>query len=138
MPQRKTEKNRGSVKAFLDSIEDPARRKDCRAIAAMMREATGARAAMWGTSVVGFGRYRYLDAAGREQAWFLVGFSPRAQSLTLYVLYGLTGVKGLLKRLGPHTTGKSCLYIKRLDDVDTDVLRELIERAVASKRARSH
>ena len=134
MAEIKTKKTTVSVTQFLGSIEDDQKRKDSKAIAKLMREATGARAVMWGASVVGFGSYRYLDGSGKEQDWFQVGFSPRKQALTLYVLYDLKGIAGLMKKLGPHKTGRSCLYIKRLSDIDMDVLRELVDRSVERKR----
>ena len=130
----KTTPNRSSVKAFLDGIEDPQKRKDCRTLSRMMRQATGKRASMWGTSIVGFGSYHYRYESGREGDFFLAGYSPRARNLTVYVMDGFSGAKALLKRLGPHSIGKSCLYIKRLEDVDLDVLQQLIDGSVAAMR----
>ncbi len=99
-----------------------------------MREITGDEPAMWGPSMVGFGRYHYKYASGREGDWFVAGFSPRKQNLTLYIMSGFSGYDELMARLGKHTTGKSCLYIKRLEDVDLAVLEELIRRSVAHVR----
>ncbi|MGD8395684.1 MAG: DUF1801 domain-containing protein [Candidatus Eiseniibacteriota bacterium] len=137
MSEPKTRKTRASVTAFLDAIQDPETRRDCRTLARMMREITGARAAMWGESMVGFGSYHYRYASGREGDWFLAGFSPRRQNLTIYIMAGFSGSARLLGRLGRHRTGKACLYVKRLADVDLDVLRELIERSVDAKRRSS-
>jgi hypothetical protein len=129
----KTKKSRVSVKAFLDAITDQRRRADCRTLAAMMTKASGRRPAMWGDRIVGFGDYHYRYASGREGDWFVLGFSPRKQALTLYIAPGLDRHKGLLARLGSYTRGAGCLYIKHLADVDVDVLRELFDRAVAER-----
>jgi hypothetical protein len=130
----KTRPTKESVQAFLKSIEDPDRRRDCRTVMKIMKEATGARPKMWGPSIVGYGSYHYKYASGREGDWFLTGFSPRKQNLTLYMgLQGFEGNEALLKKLGKHKTGKSCVYVKKLEDVDLDVLQELIHRAVERK-----
>ena len=130
MAEPKTRPTQGSVTAFLAGIADPVRRRECRMIAKLMRRATGERARMWGESIVGFGRYHYKYASGREGDWFLTGFSPRKQNLTLYIMPGFAEYRPLLRRLGKHSIGKSCLYLKRLDDVDLQVLDELITRSV--------
>jgi hypothetical protein len=130
MAELKTQPTKSSVKGFLDAIPDAARRKDCRAIARIMRKATGKTPKMWGANIVGFGIYHYKYATGREGDWFLAGFSPRAQNLTLYIMAGFSRYDALLEKLGKFKTGKSCLYIKRLDDVDVDVLTDLVERSV--------
>jgi len=132
----KTKKNKASVAEFLKGIEDPQKRADCKVIAKMMREATGKRAAMWGTSIVGFGSYHYVYASGREGDWPECGFSPRAQSISIYIMAGFSNYQKLLDKLGKHKTGKSCLYIKRLSDVDTKVLEKLIRESVAEIRKR--
>jgi len=132
--QNKTARTGTSVSEFLKGVDDPQKRKDCKAVAKMMREITGQRAAMWGTSIVGFGTYHYVYESGREGDFFLAGFSPRKQNLTLYIMDGFSGYKGLMKKLGKYKTGKSCLYIKRLEDVDEGVLRKLIEGSVAATR----
>ncbi len=134
MAELKTKKTRASVTEFLKSIEDDRRRTDCRAVVRLMRAATGARPAMWGTSIIGFGNYRTTYASGREIEWFLTGVSPRKQALTLYIMDGFSGYGALLKRLGKHKTGKACLYIRSLDDIDMDVLAKLIENSVDHKR----
>lgn len=129
MTEAKTKQNDASVKEFLASIKDEQRRKDAEAICDLMQEVTGEPPKMWGTSIVGFGSYHYKYASGREGDWMMIGFSPRKQALTLYIMddYSLKGYKPLLDRLGKHKTSKGCLYINRLDDVDTKVLRELIK-----------
>jgi hypothetical protein len=126
----KTKKNIASVKEFLDSIEDEQKRKDCREIAKMMRKATGKNAKMWGTSIVGCDDYHYKYESGREGDWFRIGFAPRKTSLTLYIMDGFEKYEKLMSKLGKHKTGKGCLYIKRLDDIDKTVLNELIEKSV--------
>ncbi len=136
MADLKTKKTRASVTAFLNGIEDPDRRRDCKAIAALMQKATGEKPAMWGETIVGFGSYHYKYASGREGDWMLTGFSPRKQNLTLYIMAGFDRYDDLLKKLGRHTTGKSCLYIKRLDDVDRDVLEALVSASVEHMRKR--
>ena len=126
----KTKKNKASVKEFLDSIEDEQKRKDCKEIAKMMRKASGKNAKMWGDSIVGFGEYHYKYPTGREGDWMRIGFSPRKQAITLYIMDGFEKRPKLMKKLGKHKTGKSCLYVKRLEDVDKEVLNELIEESV--------
>ena len=126
----KTQKTKASVSEFLNGVADKQKRADCKAIARMMRAATGKRASMWGPSMVGYGSYHYKYASGREGDWFECGFSPRAQNITVYIMPGFSGFAPLMKKLGKHKTGKSCLYIKRLEDVDADVLAELIEASV--------
>jgi hypothetical protein len=134
MSDLKTRPTGADVEGFLESIADERQRADCREIAVMMREITGAEARMWGPSIVGFGSYHYRYASGREGDWMITGFSPRKQNTTLYLTYGLENKAELLSRLGKHTTGKACLYIKRLSDVDRAVLRELIAQSVADMR----
>ncbi len=132
----KTTPTTASVDAFLDAVEDPGKRDDARAVAAMMADITGAPARMWGAAIVGFGNYHYRYQSGREGDFFETGFSPRKRALTLYIMAGFSTYQNLLARLGPHTTGKSCLYLKRLADVDDAVLRELIEGSVQYIRAK--
>lgn len=123
----KTTRTGASVAEFLGTVPDPQRQADAEEVCELMREVTGLEPAMWGASIVGFGQYSYRYASGREGVWPAVGLSPRKQALTLYVSEGYDRYAELLARLGPHTTGKSCLYIKRLADIDTDVLRALIK-----------
>jgi hypothetical protein len=130
MSDPKTRPTNQDVEQFLESIADPQRRQDSRAIVEIMRDVTGAAPRMWGDSIVGFGSYRYRYASGREGDWPLTGFSPRKQNLTLYLSYGFEQHGELLERLGRYKTGKACLYLKRLDDVDRGALRELIRRSL--------
>ncbi len=130
MTELKTQKHDGSVEAFLNSVENERKRSDSLALLALMQEVTGEEAAMWGSSIVGFGSYHYTYASGREGDWFVTGFAPRKQNLTLYIMAGFDGYEALLARLGKHKTGKSCLYINKLTDVDMEVLRELVQQSV--------
>jgi len=131
MAELKTKENRASVKKFLVGIDDDRRRKDCLAVLEIMRKVTGAEPRMWGSSIVGFGAYHYEYDSGREGEWFLTGFSPRKQNLTLYVMSGFSQYAALLDKLGKFKTGKACLYVNKLEDVDVRVLKRLIERSVA-------
>ena len=130
MAELKTKLSDASVEVFLDGIADEAKRRDSYAILAMMQEVTGVEGKMWGDSIVGFGSYHYKYASGREADWPLVGFSPRKQNLTLYIMSGFEQFDELLQRLGKHSTGKACLYVKRLADVDPAVLPELVKLSV--------
>jgi hypothetical protein len=123
----KTTRTDASVAEFLGMVPDARRRADAEEVCDLMREVTGLEPAMWGPSMVGFGQYHYRYASGREGDWPAVSFSPRKQSLTLYISDDYNQHAELLARLGPHTTSKACLYIKRLSDVDMDVLRALIK-----------
>ncbi len=109
-------------------------RSECRVIAKMMRDATGKKARMWGTSIVGFGTYDYKYASGREGSWPIVGFSPRSKNLTLYIMPGFSAFEKLMGQLGKYKTGKSCLYIKTLEDVDQKKLNALIDGSVKSMK----
>ena len=126
----KTKATSESVNGFLGRIENGKLRADCVTISKLMREATKARPKMWGSSIVGFGSYHYKYASGRQADWFLTGFSPRKQYLTLYIMPGFKKYAGLLNRLGKHKTAKSCLYIKNLDEIDPRSLRQLISQSV--------
>jgi hypothetical protein len=129
MAELKTKATKASVVGFLDKVKDPERRKECRALAAMMTRATGEIPKMWGPSIVGFGVRRLKYASGREIDWPAVAFAARRQDLTLYGVLGARGADALLKRLGKHARGKGCLYIRRLSEVDAKVLQRLIDRA---------
>ena len=130
MSDLKTQKNDASVEDFLSSVENDRRREDSFVVLDLMKKVTGEEATMWGTSIVGFGSYHYTYASGREGDWMKVGFSPRKQNLTLYIMDGFAKYDELLGKLGKHKTGKSCLYINKLDDVDQEVLRELVMESV--------
>jgi hypothetical protein len=136
MAEAKTQPTAVTLDEFLTKSVDPARHADCRAIATMMQAATGEPPVMWG-NIVGFGRYSYQYASGRTGEWPLVGFAPRKTDLTLYIMPGFDRLDALLATLGKHKTGKACLYIKRLADVDAKVLKTIIDgsvKAMATKR----
>lgn len=130
MAENKTKATTKSVPDFLNAIEDPVRKQDCHSVAAIMEEITGSKARMWGDSIVGFGDYRYKYASGREGDWFLAGFSPRKQALTLYIMGYLEFYDDILKGLGKFKHGKGCLYIKKLEDIDIEVLKTLISTSI--------
>lgn len=130
MAENKTQATDAEVAVFLDGLADEQRRNDCRTVVALMRELTGAEPRMWGANIIGFGTKHYRYASGREGDWFVVGCSPRKQNLTLYLTYGFEQHHDLLARLGKHSLGKACLYVKRLSDLDLAVLRELVARSV--------
>ena len=130
MAELKTRKSDADVEAFLDRIENDQRREDCRAVVELLADVTGEPPAMWGGSIIGFGSYHYRYASGREGDWMAAGVSPRKQSLTLYIMTGFPRHEALMKKLGRYTTGKSCLYIRKLADVDMAVLRELVRESV--------
>lgn len=129
MAENKTQPTDASVREFLDGVENEARRADAKRVLELMREVTGEEPRMWGPSIVGFGAYRYRYESGREGDWFLAGFSPRKSNLVVYIMSGFPRHAELMERLGKHRTGKSCLYIHQLADVDLDVLRELVRRS---------
>lgn len=130
MAEPKTQRNDASVEEFLDAVADDQKREDCLTLLEIMKQATGAEPEMWGDSIVGFGTYHYKYASGREGDWMQVGFAPRKQNLTLYIMAGFSRYEELMKSLGKHSTGKSCLYIKKLDDVDMPTLRKLVQESV--------
>jgi hypothetical protein len=127
----KTKQTKASVAKFLAGIKNKSTKDDCHAVLTMMQKATKAEPKMWGTSIVGFGSYHYKYASGREGDWFQVGFSPRKQNLTVYLMGGLSAHEGSPRKLGKYKTGKGCLYFKSLTDIDTKVLNEMIKRCVA-------
>jgi hypothetical protein len=134
MAENKTKPTKQSVTAFINDIDDKQKRADAKKVAAMMRKATGARAVMWGPGIVGYGQYHYQYASGREGDFMLTGFAPRKQALTVYIIPGFKPFDTMMKKLGKHKTGKSCLYIKRLSDVDESVLERLILASVKHMR----
>lgn len=127
----KTIKTKASVAAFLNAVEDEQRRKDAKAVAKIMAEVSGEKAAMWGTSIVGYGSYR---AASGD--WPLIGFSPRKAALVLYVKAGATGTDALMAKLGKHKAGKGCLYINKLSDIDEKALRTLMAATISYMKAK--
>lgn len=130
MAELKTQPTDASVEDFLNSIHDEKKRQDSFTILELMREVTQTEPKLWGASLVGFGRYHYRYASGHAGDSFLTGFSPRKQNLTLYIMAGFDQYAELLAKLGKYKTGKACLYIKKIEDVDLEVLKELIERSV--------
>ena len=134
MPENKTKPTTASVAAYLGAVADSTRRLDAKALVQLMRRASGEKPAMWGPSIVGFGSYHYKYDSGREGDMPLIGFSSRKSALVLYGLLGNSRAESLLAKLGKHTTGKGCLYIKTLADVDQTVLGTLMRNAIANKR----
>ena len=130
MAELKTQKTEASVEDFLSGLPSEQTRNDCFEIAKLMKQATKAEPKMWGSSIVGFGSTRLKYASGRELDWMIIGFSPRKQNLTLYLNGGLDSYTDLLQKLGKHKTGGGCLYIKTLQDVDTKVLKAIIQQSV--------
>ena len=131
MAEMKTKRNKQSVTKFINAVEHEGRRTDAKAVLKLMKEVTGEKPEMWGDAIVGFGTHHYIYASGREGDWPVTGFSPRKQNMSLYIMSGFSKYGSLLKKLGKHKIGKSCLYINKLEDVDLDVLRQLISESVA-------
>jgi len=137
MAENQTQATKLSAAKFIGSIPDEDRRAECRTLLKLFKATTGKPAVMWGPSIVGFGKYHYKYASGREGDWFLAGFSPRKQALTVYLMAGFAGSGPLLKKLGTFKkSGGSCLYIKRLSDIDLDVLQEMIRQSVFAVQER--
>jgi len=135
MAENKTQATGVDVGAFLDKVADPQRCEDGRALCAMMARISGEPPKMWGPSIIGFGRYHYVYDSGHGGEMCRIGFSPRARELVLYIANGFPRHQPLMDRLGKHKTGKSCLYIKRLSDVDQGVLEELVAASLDHMRA---
>jgi len=134
MAENKTKKTNASVTDFLKSIDNPQMRADAKKVASIMRRVTGKRAKMWGSSIVGYGTYHYKYDSGREGEFMITGYSPRKQALSVYIIPGFSKFGTLMKKLGKYKTGRSCLYIRRLSDVDENVLEKLIEGSVKQMR----
>lgn len=134
MAENKTRETDKDVRAFLNTVENERKRKDSFTLLELMQDITGEAPRMWGDTMVGFGKYHYKYASGREGDAMLTGFSPRKQNLALYILGGFDEQDALLNQLGKYKTGKSCLYINKLDDVNMDVLKELVQRCVEHMR----
>jgi hypothetical protein len=132
----KTKENEASVEDFLNAVAHEQQRADAFAVAEMMRKATKSEPKMWGPAIVGFGSRKYKYPDGREMDWMVIGFSPRKANLTLYILDGSADQEKLLAKLGKHSTGKSCLYIKRLADVDQKVLKELVAASIKHMKSK--
>lgn len=136
MAENKTKPTTVSVTAYIEALADPAKRTDAKALVKMMQAAAGEKAKMWGPSIIGFGSYHYKYESGREGDMPLIAFSPRKSATVLYGMTGFSGADALLAKLGKHTTGKGCLYIKKLADVDPKVLETLATKALAAKRTK--
>jgi hypothetical protein len=133
MAENKTKKTGEDPLAFIAGIEDPTRRKDCMTIMNLLQDATGSKPEMLGPGIIGFGEYKYKSGKNVND-WFLTGFASRKTALTIYLMSGYAPYGDLMKKLGPHKTGVGCLYIKKLDDVDVNVLRDLVTRSIADFR----
>ena len=136
MSEIKTRPTDASVEAFIDAVDHPRRREDARTLLDLMQRVTGEQPVMWGPSIVGYGSYHYRYASGQEADWPITGFSPRKQNLSIYIMTGFEESDELLTRLGKHKTGKSCLYVNKLADVDLDVLEKLVRASVAEMKRR--
>jgi len=130
MAELKTKPTKSSVSAFLRAVRDDRMRQDCLTVLETMKKATGTKPRMWGPGIVGFGSYHYKSDSGREGDWFLTGFSPRKQALTLYIMGGFQRHHQLMRKLGKHKTGSSCLYVRKLADLDLAALKQLIGQSV--------
>lgn len=130
MAELKTKQNNASVKDFLETVQDESKKKDCDIVLKMMKRITGEKPKMWGGSIIGFGKYHYKSERSKQEGdWFITGFSPRKQNLTIYIIAGFTAYGELMKKLGKYKTGAGCLYMNKLADVDIAVLEELVARS---------
>jgi len=136
MAENKTKPTKSSVVAFIDAVTNPVRREDAKALVKLMQSAAGEEPKMWGSSIVGFGSYHYKYESGREGDMPVIAFAPRNSATVLYGLTNFDGAAALLAKLGNHTTGKGCVYIKKLADVDQHVLKALVVKSLSVKRAR--
>jgi len=137
MADNKTKPTELSVAAFIDAITDPTRRADAKTLVKLMQDAAGEKPKMWGPSIIGFGSYHYRYDSGREGDMPLIGFSPRKTAAVLYNMIGSSDSKALLAKLGKHATGKGCLYVKKLADVDQEVLEDMVVKSLAATRTRN-
>lgn len=128
MAELKTKVTEESVKDYIDAIEDVQQKKDCKQLLKLMKTITKAQPKLWSHGAIGFGTYKYKGASGRTGEWYMTGFSPRKQNISIMLVSGFGHNKDLLKKLGKHKTGGGCLYVKKLEDIDTKVLEELIKR----------
>ena len=136
MSQNRTQATDGDVQAFLTGVSPDWKRADALRLDAIFREVTGFRPVMWGASIIGYGRYHYVYETGREGDFLATGFSPRSQNFSIYIMPGYADFSDILKRLGKHNTSKSCLYVRRLSDIDQNVLAEVIRAGLDDLRAR--
>ena len=132
MAKLKTQANDASVEDFLATVSDENKRRDCNTLLQLMQRITAAEPTMWGDSIVGFGEYHYRYASGRSGEWFVAGFSPRKQNLTIYIMSGFEGCDDLMAQLGKYKLGKCCLYVKKLDDIDMNILEKLIKHSATT------
>jgi hypothetical protein len=130
MSELKTKPNRESVETFLNSIDNEQKRNDAYTLLSLMKDISGEKPLIWGESIIGFGTYHYKYESGREGDWFLTGFSPRKNNFSIYIMPGFGKYDRLMDKLGKHKTGKSCLYINRLSDIDIEVLNQLIRESL--------
>lgn len=130
MAKLKTQPGKASVSQFINAVDDEQKRHDCKQVMTIMKQVTGKKPVMWGESIVGYGQYHYKYASGREGDWMVTGFSPRKQNLTIYIMPGFSEYQDIMDKLGKYKLGRSCLYVKKLEDIDQNLLRELIARSV--------
>ncbi len=136
MSELKTKMNESDIVAFLNGVDNEERRKDCFILLELFEKWTNEMPKMWGASIIGFGSYHYKYDSGREGDWFLTGFSPRKQNLTIYITAGFQEYDEIMKNLGKYSTGSSCLYVKKLSDIDIEKLKTLVEKSVAYMKKR--
>lgn len=130
MAENKTQPTDQSVKSFIEALDDQQKIADSYSLVKLMKEVTGCDPKMWGPSIIGFDQYHYKYESGREGDMLKAGFSPRKREFSIYIMSGFKCQEELLQKLGKHRTGKACLYVKKLDDIDMDVLREMVEESV--------
>lgn len=130
MAKNKTQPTEQSVKSFIDSLDDQQKIADSYSLIELMKEVTGCEPKMWGPSIIGFDQYHYNYESGREGDWLKTGFSPRKREFSIYIMSGFAKHDQLMKKLGNHRTGKSCLYVKKLEDINMDVLRDLVQESI--------
>jgi Domain of unknown function (DU1801) len=135
MAELKTKKNNSDIDQYIQRL-DPDRKADCTVLREMMESATKLSGSMWGTDIVGFGSYHYIYESGREGDWFFTGFSSRKQAISLYMMADFEGRDELMMKLGKHKIGKSCLSIKKLDDIHIPTLKTLIRKSIKSLQAK--
>lgn len=136
MAELKTKKNDSDIIEFLNKIDNEEKKTDCFKLLELFEQLTNETPKMWGTSIVGFGSYHYKSDSGREGEWFLTGFSPRKQNLTIYIIAGFGEYDDIMQNLGKYKTGSSCLYVKKLADIDLEKLKTLVEKSVAHLKKR--
>lgn len=138
MSSLKTKPNDGNVGLFIDAVPDASRKADANQLLIWMEKITGSLPVMWGNSIVGFGKYHYVYDSGREGDWFIIGFSPRKQNLTIYFMGGFRQLEEEMKMLGKFKTGKSCLYINKLSDINSEVLKEMLTKSFRIMQEKYH